>query len=303
MRRLTSAVVALAAVFATTLAPIGVAAQDSMRVFTRTGQWQLDAAEGECRLARAFSNGSEQIALALERNRAENQVRLVLVTDVLSAFRGADQIGYRFLPSTEQRSARYIRADMEAGQEYFNLGTVIMGQPVFPGPDGVMPLYDRAAELEFAAGITAIEINQGLTSPLRLETGSLRAAMVALQTCTDDLLLSWGIDWEMHQTMTRRAAPDGAAHEWIPAGTLAFGDFPSLSAGRNPFRVMVNAEGQPTACVAHWASLSAEKNQRVCDAILRNGKFLPALDATGQPMASYWMVDYFLGLAGPPPGR
>jgi hypothetical protein len=41
----------------------------------------------------------------------------------------------------------------------------------------------------------------------------------------------------------------------------------------------------------------------VCDAIMRNGKFLPALDATGQPMASYWMVDYFLGLAGPPPGR
>lgn len=280
-------------------------AQDpAPRVFTRTGQWQLEAADEECRIARVFTNGDQQIALALERNRADPLVRLVLVTNALTTYRTTEELGFRFEPAGDQRAARYITAEMADGQTYYNLGNILMGPmgpPLTPGTP--QPVYDRAAEQAFAASITAIEFNQGLTAPVRLETGSLRAAITALQACEDDLLRTWGLDWEKHQTMTRRAAPDGPASDWIPNGTIGFGDFASLSAGRNPFRVMVSAEGQPTACSAMWVSLDASKNERVCNAIMEHGRFLPALDAAGQPMASYWIVDYLFGLAPPPPGR
>jgi hypothetical protein len=306
IRKLT-ALASVGLVLATSTTP--VAAQDAApRVFTRTGQWQLEAAEEECRIARVFTNGDQQIALALERNRADPLVRMVLVTNALSTYRRADELGYRFEPAGEQRSARYITAEMADGQTYYNLGNVLLAAMPAPGtpppaPGAPQPVYDRAAEQAFAAGITGIEFNQGLTQPVRLETGSLRAAITALQACEDDLLRTWGLDWEKHQTMTRRAVPDGRASDWIPAGTIGFGDFPSLSAGRNPFRVMVSAEGQPTDCKALWASLDASKNERVCNAIMEHGRFLPALDAAGQPMASYWIVDYLFGLAPPPPGR
>lgn len=308
MRKSITAVAALAAVLATTLAPIAVAAQANAeqagpRVFTRTGQWQLEAADEECRIARAFTNGTDQIALALERNRADNLVRLVLVSNALATYRTAEEMGYRFGPAGEQRSARYIHAEMDGGQHYFNLGNVLLGTFAPPAADGALPLYDRAAEQEYATAITSIEINAGLTAPVRLETGSLRAAITALEACTDDLLRIWGLDWEKHQSLTRRAAPDGRASDWLPEGTVGFGDFASFAGGRNPFRVMVSAEGQPTSCTALWVSLDASKNERICNAIMERGRFLPALDAAGQPIASYWMADYFFGLAPPPPGR
>lgn len=310
MLRIPVSLAAMATMFAAAVAPLQAQAQsqEGPRVFTRTGQWQLEAADEECRIARVFTNGDQQIALALERNRADAMVRLVLVTDALSFFRTAEQLGYRFDPAGDQRSARYIQADMGSGQMYYNLGAVLMAAPPAPGtpppaPGTPQPLYDRAAEQQFAAGITAIEFNQGLTQPVRLETGSLRAAITALQACTDDLLRTWGLDWEKHQTMTRRATPDGQASDWLPTGTIGFGDFASFGGSRNPFRVLVSAEGRPTACTALWISLSEDKNQRVCNAIMEHGRFLPALDAAGQPMASYWMVDYFFGLAPPPPGR
>lgn len=308
MTRSITAVAGLAAMLATTLAPVATAAQamaaeDGPRAFTRTGQWQLEAADEECRIARVFTNGDDQIALALERNRADNLVRLVLVSNAMTTYRTTEELGYRFLPDGEQRSARYIHAEMDGGQTYYNLGNVMLGTFTPPAPGTPQPLYDRAAEQAYAAGITAIEINAGLTAPVRLETGSLRAAVTALEACTDDLLRTWGLDWEKHQTLTRRATPDGAASAWLPDGVVGFGDFANFTGGRNPFRVMISAEGRPTACTAQWVSLDAGKNERICNAIMQNGRFLPALDAAGQPIASYWTVDYMFGLAPPPPGR
>lgn len=305
IRKLTALACASLALVAATLP---AAAQEEPRVFTRTGQWQLEAADEECRIARVFVNGDQQIALALERNRADPLVRIVLVTNALSFYRTAEELGYRFQPTGEQRAARYITAEMADGERYYNLGNVLLAAMPAPGtlppaPGTPQPVYDRAAEQAYAAGITAIELNQGLTQPVRLETGSLRAAVTALQACEDDLLRSWGLDWEKHQTMTRRATPEGQPADWIPNGTIGFGDFAALSAGRNPFRVLVNAEGRPTDCKALWVSLDATKNERVCNAIMERGRFSPALDAAGQPMASYWMVDYLFGLAPPPPGR
>lgn len=314
-----SLAVSLLACAAMTVTSAPVAAQDGPRVFTREGSWVMDAGDESCQLMRVFTNGDDQISLALERNKAENQVRMILVGNAIRTFRRAEEIGYRLLPVNDQRTARYISSQTPDGQNYYNFGMVIMGTNPFaamgaggpppgagpggppPGGPGAFapPMYDRAAELEFAAGINAIEFNEGLLNPVRLETGSLRGAMEALQACTDDLLLSWGLDWEKHQTMTRRAAPAGPAFEWIPAGVVGFQDFAAFGGARNPFRVMVGADGKPTACQAHWVSLDARKNEQVCQGIMQNGNFLPALDAAGEPMASYWMVDYMFGLNRP----
>ena len=45
-------------------------------------------------------------------------------------------------------------------------------------------------------------LTEGLISPVRVETGSLRAPIEALQVCADDLLTVWGLDIEKHKTMT-----------------------------------------------------------------------------------------------------
>ena len=75
MSRFSVSLAALAAVLMST----PVTAQDNApRVFTRSGQWSLEAAADECRLARAFTNGNDQISLALERNEFEVHNRSAL---------------------------------------------------------------------------------------------------------------------------------------------------------------------------------------------------------------------------------
>ena len=117
-----------------------VRAQETPRVFERQGSWSLDAGEDSCRLARVFSDGEDTLALAMERNRADNMVRLVLVSDAIRTFRNADQIGYSYLPANDQRSAMFVRSETTDGQSYFNLGNIFIGPDPFAafaaGPGG-----------------------------------------------------------------------------------------------------------------------------------------------------------------------
>jgi len=287
----------------------GAHAQDrEVRSFAMSGPWSLDAGDDYCRLAANFTNGEDEVAFALERNRAENFARLVLVGDAIRTYRRAESLGYTFLPSGQERPARFTRSETADGKAWFNLGLVAFapaGPPSDPGtrerrdyqggPTALrQPPYDRAAELEFAAGVNGVLLDEGLQTPIRIETGTLRAPMEALQACTDDLLLVWGLDYAKHRTMTRRATPAGPAFEWLATGTLGFADFPLFSGARNPFRVMVSAEGQPTSCTVHWPSLPESKNAGVCEQLMANARFEPALDADGQPMASYWTADPFM---------
>ncbi|WP_338242115.1 hypothetical protein [Aurantiacibacter hainanensis] len=291
-------------------------AQDAEpRIFAMQDSWTLDAGDDYCRLAASFTDGDDEIGFALERNRAENFARLILIGEPLTTYRGTEALGYSYMPNGTQRRAMFLRSETDEGLPYFNLGNVIFGPdpfarpaaqaaaapPASPPPAGafVVPPYDRQAEREFAAGIDGIAIVDGLRQPVQLDTGNMEAPIEALQACTDDLLRVWGLDFEKHRSMTRRASPVGNAWEWLATGTIGFGDFRLLGGGANPVRVMVDAQGQPTACEVHWPSLSERTNRRICSQIMENGEFTPALDADGEAMASYWMVDPIFGLVRP----
>jgi len=307
-----------AALVSASMVSIPASAQDrSLRTFTMDGNWALDAGEDYCRLAANFADGDDVIAFALERNRAENFARLILIGDAIRPYRGTDAFGYSYQPENDSRTAMVMRSETSDGRAYFNLGNVFFGPDPFafmaaganagppPAPpqgEGMnfeIPPYDRTAELEFARTVRAFELADGLREDIRIETGSMRAPVQALQACADDLLRVWGLDFQRHQTMSRRAAPDGPAHEWIPGAAIGFEDFALLGGGSNAVRVMVDEQGKPTQCTVHWPSLSDRKNAMICDAIMQDGSFIPALDAEGNPMASYWMTDTFPGLTAP----
>jgi hypothetical protein len=101
--------------------------------------------------------------------------------------------------------------------------------------------------------------------------------------------------------MTRPAQPSTPANGWLPNGTIGFADFAKLGGASNQIRVMVSADGKPTKCAVHWASLEQKTNDAICKAIMDKAQFFPALDASGQPMASYWTVQPFFLM--PPFGK
>jgi len=285
------------------------------QTFKPSGQWVADFGDDYCRLSRPFSDGTNTVTIALERIQPVNSVRLIMVGNGIRMYRGSTELEYTLAPSGGTRKGPFWKSVTADGQDYLNLGEAAIAQPgAFgprpgaasgppqPGQPLSIPPYDRAAEQEFAAGINAIEITSGLIEPVRFETGGLKAPIGVLQSCADDLLKVWGLDPAQHQTMTRPAQPSGDASKWLPTGTIGFGDFGKLGGSANQIRVLVSAEGKPTACAVHWASLEQKTNDTICKSIMDKGQFFPAMNAQGQPMASYWTVAPFF-LMPPMGGR
>lgn len=298
MRRKASSL-ALAALL---LAPLP--AQAEVGVFTPSGGWTADYGDDYCRLVRTFSDGKDQLSLALERLQPGAQVRMIMVGDGLKPFRGADQIAYQFAPSGASGKARYVRSQTADGKQFVSFDPVLLAAvtPPAPGtPPGPPPVYSRERELETARGVTGVALAEGLTSPVRIETGSLRAPIAAMQACADDLLKVWGLDPDKHKTMTAAARLNPNADGVLPQGTIPFSEFGKFSGGANQVRLLIGADGRVTACTIYSPSLSPSLNDKICSLAKERASFQPAKDADGQAMASVWMGSpMFLGppLAG-----
>jgi hypothetical protein len=273
-------------------APQPVAAQAGATVFKPTGQWALDYGEDYCRLARTFTDGKDDLALAVERIEPGPMARLILVSNAIKPFRSADEIGWHFTPADAERKARYTHSATADGKQYYNLGPIMLAPfaPAAPGqPPAPPPPFDRGKEQAVAKAMTGFVLDNGLNTPVQVETGDLSAPIGALQACADDLAKSWGLDPAKLRTQSSAAMPVGGGVGWLPQGTVGFGDFGKLGGGSNQVRLMVDATGKATSCTIHWPTLDATTNDKICKAALANAKFTPAKDAAGQPMPGYWI--------------
>ena len=284
------------AVASALLAVQPASAQDA-EVYRPDTAWAMDYGDDYCLLMRDFTNGEDTVGLLFERIQPGPMFRLFVVGDSVRLFRGADQIGYRTLPSGSPRMAPRVVMRAVDGQQLLNLGPTALADMPMPAP-GAPPApprpYTRDGEKAAGANVTGLLLQQGVTRPIRIETGSMEAPIAALQACADDMLNVWGLDVEAHQSLQRPALPAGPTAGWIQSNTVPFSEFTKLSGGNNEFRVMVDASGSPTSCHVHNATLEEAANDDVCNLILENGEFMPALDSSGQPIDSYWMTNVFM---------
>jgi hypothetical protein len=295
---------------ASLLAAPAAQAQEETTVFKPAGNWTADYGDDYCRLIRNFTDGTRQFSLALERLQPGPDVRLIVVGEGMRPFRGADQIAYQFLPSGSSGKARYVRSDTADGKQFVSFDPVTLApRPAFtppaPGtPPAPPPVYSRADEQTAGRAITGFLLTEGLISPVRVETGSLGAAIGALQTCADDLLTVWGLDADKHKTMTAVAMLNPSSGGVLPQGTIPFGEFEKLGGGANQVRLLIGADGKVTTCAIYSPSLSPTLNEKICTLAKERASFQPAKDAAGQAMASVWMGSpMFLGPPFPGGGR
>jgi len=284
-----------------TLAAAPVAQAQEAAPFRLSSQWAVDFGDDYCRLAGNFSNGKDEIALAMERIQPGAFLRLMLAGDAIRPFRRATELGYHFEPSGASQKSAYFKTQSPDGTEYLFLDNLTLAPVVFtppaPGqPPAPPPLYSRQGEQDTARGISAFRIDEGLVNPVRIETGQLRAAIAVLQECADDLVKSWGLDAEKHKTLTVPAIPNFSPEGWLPQGMIPFGEFGKFAGNANQVRMLIDANGKPTACTIHTPRLDEALNERICSTLMQKASFQPAKDAAGAPMASYWLGSpMFLG--------
>lgn len=278
--------------------PTPALSQDKTMVFKPAGQWTADFGDDYCRLMRSFTDGKDTVSLALERVEPGRAMRLVLVSNAIRTFRGADEIGWNFLPTQGERKNRYIRSATSDGQQYLNLGPITFEAvaPPAPGSPPAPPKpYDRDEEKALGKAITGFRFEKGLIDPVEIQTGRLEAPIDVLQACSEDLIKSWGLDIERHKRHVPALA-DGFGSGWLPQGTVPFSEIGKLGGGSNMVRLMVDAEGKATSCHIHWPTLEKSLNDKICALLMKTAHFTPAKDANGQAMASYWFGSpMFLG--------
>lgn len=290
-------------------------AQETPLVFDGAGDWTADFGEDYCRLLRTFSNGDDSITLAFERIQPGPNMRILAIGDAFRTFRGADRIGYDFAPRDAEPpfppSTDFATSATGDGSRLTILSFVSMQQlPVFnqafqprdgDGSEELpqFPGYDPASEVEDARSIHTLAFDDGMARPLHFELGPMGDVMQVLQQCTSSLVASWGLDPDRHATMQRGAFPAQGA--LIGRSTVPFDQFARLAGNYNQVRVMVDASGEATGCHIHFPTLEANVNERICEEVIENADFSPAIDAEGNAMDSYWLAPVFV-LFGPPPG-
>lgn len=288
-------VLSLLAVAGLIATPAAQAQDGAVEVYRQTGAWSLDFGDDYCRLAGTFSNGQDEIGLAFERTQPGVFSRLILVGNGIRTFRRASELGYRLAPAGGTRKSAYSRSETPDKKQYLGLDGLTL-TPLEFAPGAPPPPYDRQAEQAAARGITAIELSEGLTSPVRIETGSLGAPITALQACADDLLAVWGLDAAKHKALSAPAVLNPEPNGVLPQGTIPFSEFSKFTGGANQVRLIVGADGKPTACEIYSPTLSKTLNDRICSLAMERASFQPAKDAEGQAIASYWMgPPMFLG--------
>jgi len=288
------------------LAASGVQAQEAA-VFKPNSVWAADYGDEYCRLVRTFSDGKDELTVILQRVQPGADTQVMLIGDSLKPFRGATELGWRFLPAQADRKSMYSRSETPDGQQYVRIENVMFAAPAAPAAGGAFAMpapYDRVSEQATAKDLSGIAVTSGVSKPVRIETGALGAPVGALQTCADDLVKSWGVDAEKHKTLSMPAIPQVGKDGWIPNGTIPFSEFAKFAGGANQVRLMIDAGGKATSCHVFSPSLSKSLNDRICGLLMEKATFTPAKDAGGQAVASFWMGSpMFLGPPMPMMGQ
>lgn len=122
--------------------------------------------------------------------------------------------------------------------------------------------------------------------------------MVAMRACLDELMTHWGIDAKAHRTLSR-AVTAFEWENWVPkvAATYPVGMLFEGKSGIVRARLIVDETGKPVSCHLQMKAQDTAFEKTACDRLMKFARFLPALDAAGRPITSYWTetIQYLFG--------
>lgn len=292
------------------IAPWLIAASNPTRLQPSSG-WVVDYADNSCRLIRMFGTGDYETKLVLE-SMAPDDIWMLVVGKELGGVFPTAQVKARFVPGqddfftgtpalAEQNGPAavwshvplmpLVRIDGKAPPELQRA----MDEAKSRAKSGQRPppidLAKRAAQradrLQFAAKVSALEIESRAGHSVVLETGPLDAPVQVFDACIRDLMKGWGIDPDVQDRITRPA--------WTPNiwAWFSSGDYPTdaLRQGQESqvkFQLLVDATGKVTKCTAISPYDAPAFTIAVCKALRQRGRFAPAELADGTKVPSYY---------------
>ncbi len=260
--------------------------------------WALGYSRDSCKLKRVFASGDAQLALQITQYAPGDLMPVTIVTpDGLSG----GEIGYRFGDTgdfEEVKPTRLIWKNFRG--DLFSAGWST-GLHMDRSADAAAGQDQWTREKRDAAlsDIDLMQLKQGLGDIIELETGELLSPIKSLDACLDELTTHWNIDHEASGKLSRRVKPvdpqgfGRRIQDVYPAEALK-----QNKLGWIALRVDVDAQGNGTECHIQNDHDVSSFRETLCKNVLGEGLYEPALDQSGNPVASYFatIVKYNLHL-------
>lgn len=270
------------------------AAKDDPVVLQPSSAWNLDYSKDSCTLRRVFGEGDQQAVLELRQFAPNRTLQGMVLAKGIDIDRSP--MRYRWEPAPRwSRPFPGQQVGLKTGFKGFIFPATALYDGEISEDDSKEAIYDGGLIRDYYARVathlrsaTAFSISGGFERNLTLNTGSLDAPHKALAACVEELQTHWGIDVEAHKSLTRLPKPTNYApivhqlEESYPSDMLLRG-----MPGIVPFRLDVSQTGTVTGCHVQLEISNQAYERTTCDYLTRL-QFEPALDAQGQPLASYY---------------
>jgi TonB family protein len=138
--------------------------------------------------------------------------------------------------------------------------------------------YELRSELE---GAMALELRAGAQVRLSIPVDQARTAVAAHRRCTAGIAREWRLDEAALAALGQR--PQSTNRLGYHASDYPAAALRTATQGRVILRITVTADGRAADCAVVATSGNAQIDAISCQVAMRNGRYRPALDASGQP--------------------
>lgn len=244
-----------------------VAMQDAP--LTPSGKWVVDYAENMCSAERPLAGGTALIGLR-PTSPSSRGAALVL----------------GFPANGERGSARY------EGELVFDgagapVEVVVTSYTLPNRPMRVSTLALSTENLTRLRAAKSIRVRVSENRTITVQPGDLRAAVGALYTCNDDLLVTMGADAKLLAEAVVRPEPSAENLQFFGQRYYPRAALLARASGRNMVFVEIDTAGKPTSCRVIHSAGRADLDKAACEGAMR-GRYTPARNAAGEAVRSWY---------------
>jgi hypothetical protein len=245
-------------------------------------QWRVDNEPQICRLSRDYRSGDGQITIRIEQFQPDATMQLMLIGKPIERAENRSTFDVRLGSNAASFRSEVADITLPDGR----IGTLFRGVQ-FVRPNPTSP-YTWPGASQFAQ-IDEMAFEAPRMGTIVLQTKTLPRAMDEMRKCHRQMIAGWGFDPEVQESLMRHAEPADN-----PASWLSFKDYPqsALRHRRSSivvFRLNVDETGQPSACFVPRSYTPQDFVATTCEVLMGRARFKPALDASGKPVASYFV--------------
>lgn len=245
-------------------------ARDEPLVAQPSSQWHAALEDGLCHLARRFSADGANFQLILRRRAPGYGYEINVVSDTLGRRNRTPYTQYDIGKEPLRHGYSFRLKDGEWEGFGANLPANYFDSPVQQ----------------------SLIVTDAFEKDFKLNLIGINSALQVMEQCLDEAVRNLGFDPVQHRSLSRMAGTTEKADEVIKDAIMRTSRVrDQLRQDSIQFIVMIDATGSATSCKAEGAANEADDVQDACRDIIRSAKFTPALDADGNAVASFLIVE------------